>query len=418
MLKLKTKLKIIQHFVRRNFFVILLCFILLVISAEVLTLAYKKNPGNNISQKISSLNAYADQIIQKCKDERYHPACYDKEIPKLMTAISMEDTFKVTSIIQGKDSAYPYCHVLGHELSAREVDKDPTKWKDVIARLPSGVCSNGGIHGALQEKFRAETFTPEQVLKIKPDLVDLCEKRVSWSPTGLEQGSCYHALGHLTMYLTKADIPGSVAMCNELGKKTDGRDLSQLCYDGAFMQIFQPLEPEDKVLIAGKEVKEGQLTSYCQKFTGRVRSSCWSEGWPLVYKQIMQPQGLVEHCSDKILQSVDDSNRCFLSLFYIVTAQVSLDQNRMHSFCSVLPAQFSGQCFADAASRMIETDYKNIPTAVQFCTSASRAEDQQACYGDLVRYSTYNFHSGSEQLTILCNSLPGEWKNRCLANPI
>ncbi|MEJ0021017.1 MAG: hypothetical protein WDN47_00355 [Candidatus Doudnabacteria bacterium] len=412
---LKTKLNSIGSVLIRNFFAISLCLIILVIAGEITVLTYKKHPVGT-DRETSSLNNYADQIIGKCSDERYHPACYDKEIPKLMDVISMEDAFKVTAIIQSKDSTYPYCHVLGHELSAREVDKDPTKWKDVIARLPSGVCSNGGIHGALQEEFRSETFTPKQVAKIKPELVDLCEKRASWNPTGLEQGSCYHALGHLTMYLTNADIPSSVAMCNELAKKPDGRDYSELCYDGAFMQIFQPLEPEDKELIAGKEVKEGHLTAYCEQFTGNVRSSCWSEGWPLVYNQIMQPQGLVAHCSDKILQSPDDSDRCFLSLFYIVTAQMSLDGNLLDKFCSALPAKFSGQCYSDAAGRMVETDYKNIPTAVQFCGSASTAVDQQACYGDLVRYSTYNFHSGSEQFNNLCNNMPEDWKTRCFAN--
>lgn len=414
MFKLKNKLKLAYHFLSKNFFVILLCLILLCIAAEVAFLTHKKNPDQATNPKTTALNTYANQVIEKCEAERYHPACYDKEIPKLMDFISMEDAFKVTSIIQSKDSSYPYCHVLGHELSAREVDKDPTKWKDVVARVPSGICSNGGIHGAMQEEFRSETFTSQQVEKIKPDLVDLCEKRPSWNPTGLEQGSCYHALGHLTMYLTNADIPASIAMCNELGKKADGRDYSQLCYDGAFMQIFQPLEPEDKALIAGKEVKEGQLPTYCKQFTGKVRSSCWSEGWPVVYKQIMQPQGLVEHCSDKILQRPEDSDRCFLSLFYIVTAQMSLDSNRLDGFCSALPAKFSGRCYADAASRMIETDYKNIPAAIQFCGTASLAADQQFCYGDLIRYSSYNFHQDSEQFTNLCNSLPEAWKKQCL----
>jgi hypothetical protein len=88
----------------------------------------------------------------------------------------------------------------------------------------------------------------------------------------------------------------------------------------------------------------------------------------------------------------------------------------MDSFCSALPAKVSGQCYSDAASRMVETDYKNIPTAVQFCGTAALASDQQTCYGDLVKYSTYNFHEGSEQFTSLCNNLPADWRDKCLTN--
>jgi len=119
------------------------------------------NKSNSEQKKILSnqaLQKYADDVLAKCQSETYSPGCYDREIPKLMDYISMEDAFKVTSIVQGEDKTYTYCHVLGHKLAAREIDKDPSKWKEVVTRCPSGICSNGCIHGGFQEKFRSETF--------------------------------------------------------------------------------------------------------------------------------------------------------------------------------------------------------------------------------------------------------------------
>ena len=395
----------------KKFFTPLVLIFLVIIFLE-LTILFKGNLFSNTTSA-ESLNNYADMIIKTCSNERYHPACYDREIPKLMDSISMEDSFKVTGIIQSKDKTYPYCHVLGHELSAREVDKDPSKWKDVVARVPSGICSNGGIHGAFQERYRAESFTPEQIEKNKSDLMDICEQRPGWNPTGLEQGSCYHALGHLTMYMTKADIKPALKLCDELATKL-AHDYSQICYDGVFMQIFQPLEPEDFDLIAGKEVKKGQLESYCKNFNGKQRSSCWSEGWPLVYDQIMKPSGLVKHCSSNILQNKEDNDRCYMGLFYVISAQLKLDPVILDNFCKALPSDRSGECYSDGAGRMIETDYKNIPKAVSFCASANTTANQDACFEDLVKTSVYDLHKGSSEFLLLCNSLPGEWKDKCL----
>ncbi len=371
----------------------------------------RKSIRNNESEM--ELNNYADQIIEACKSERYHPACYDREIPKLMDSISMEDTFKVTEIIQGKDSSYPFCHTLGHELSAREVRKDPSKWKDVLARVPSGVCSNGGIHGAFQERFRAESLPKDQIEKIKPELMDVCEKRPGFDPTGTEQGSCYHALGHLSMYVTEADVNYSLGLCDALAKKSN-HDFSQVCYDGVFMQIYQPLETEDTDLVKDIKVVKGDPEYFCKQFHGTRRGSCWSESWPLVYAQIMQPQGLMDHCGSNFLEKQADKERCFLGLFYVVVAQMKFDPVKLNNFCSGLPEARSVQCFPDVASRMIETDYRNIPRAVSFCNGADK-NNRGACFSQLINFSSYNFHKGSTQFLDLCNSLPEEWKNDCLS---
>lgn len=365
-------------------------------------------------QNESQLKIYADEILEKCANEQYRPGCYDREIPPLMDFISLEDAFKVTSIIQDQDREYTYCHVLGHNLSAREVQKDPSRWKEVVSRCPSGMCSNGCIHGGFQEKFRAESLTDEQIEDVKSDLKIICEERENWHPTGLEQASCYHALGHLTMYLTLAEINKSIKLCNEISTKDDGRDYLHLCLDGTFMQIYQPLEPEDFDLIKGKEVKKEQVESFCGNFSGQARGSCLSESWPLFRNEIMNnPQALINFCSK---EEKEEQGRCYNGLFYVLTAQFNFDSDKISNYCNALPNNVSGTCFANAASRMIETDYRNINKSVELCNLSKQVESRNSCFNELLQYSTYNFHAGSEEFYKLCNSLPDQWRNKCLNN--
>ncbi|MCH7883577.1 hypothetical protein IIA95_04185 [Patescibacteria group bacterium] len=358
-----------------------------------------------------SLEAYADQIIAECSGRSYRPLCYDEKIPELTDVISMEDAFKVTWFVQERDPSYRYCHVLGHELSAREVQKNPADWKNVVTRCPSGMCSNGCLHGGFQERFRVEFFTEEEIQKIKPELADLCEARGNWSPTGLEQASCYHALGHLVMYITNADLKTSTTFCEEIAVKSDGRDYSQVCFDGAFMQIFQPLEPEDFALIEGKQPAKEEVPSFCGRFNGKKKASCLSESWPLFWNELQKPDGLVKFCS---MTEEKERSRCYNALFYVLTVQFNLDEKKITAYCSDIHDSIQGRCFANAATRMIETDYRNLKKSIQFCTIARSFGKDDECFNELVKHSTFTFRAGSKEFFELCNNLPQPWNKKCL----
>jgi hypothetical protein len=379
---------------------------LLIIGIEFAALRMKSAPTQDLA-------ALAAKVLATCKTEAHKPTCYDETIPPLMdspTNLTMEEAFAVTKIVQDQDRSFAYCHVLGHELSAREVKKDPSDWKTVLTRCPSGVCSNGCLHGGLQERFRAESFTEEQIKKYKKDFFDLCEPRDGWNPTGLEKASCYHALGHLLMYVTNADIHKAVALCDEVTNRTGGT-YQRVCYDGTFMQIYQPLEPEDFALVKGKQPNKDEHYDFCQQFTGVQRASCWTEGWPLFMPEIKTADGIVQFCNraDPVEQE-----RCYGALAYIVTTQLQFDLTALKEVCSGLPQEYIGMCFANVASRLIETDYQNVEKSVDFCNGSPSDEVKERCMEELVTYSTFNFHAGSTEYFHMCETLPSPWHEKCL----
>ncbi|MBI3335696.1 MAG: hypothetical protein HY001_04315 [Candidatus Portnoybacteria bacterium] len=360
----------------------------------------------------TSLQKYASQVLIKCASSSYRPACYDKEIPKLMDFISMEEAFEVTKLVQGKDPNYWYCHVLGHNISARETARDPDKWMEVLTRCPSGMCSNGCLHGSFQERFRTEVLTNERLASITSDLKGICEQHADWRPTGLEQASCYHAMGHLLMYMTGADIKKSLGMCDIVALKEDGRNYLPVCNDGVFMQIYQPLEPEDFALVEGITPTRQTHKEFCSQFTGQARSSCWNEGWPLYWGDVNTSKGLVEFCNAFLAGA--DRARCFEALFFLMPTQFKFDTSQMVALCGGIEERaLRNRCFANGAARLIETDARLIKRAVSFCKQAEAFKSGEACYKELIKYSTFNFHPGSKEFHALCSALPDPWRIKC-----
>lgn len=390
----------------KNFLMIILAVMVVV---EVLILQSIKDESSPVITK--SLETYAKEIFQKCQTSSYKPTCYEEEVPKLLDKISLEDTFKVTGLIQNEDQQYVYCHVLGHKLSTEETKKDPAKWKEVISRCPAGVCSNGCIHGAFQERFRTESLPDAKIEDLKSELGGVCEQRVGFSPTSLGKATCYHALGHLTMYITEANIKKSLVLCDDLAKKKNGSDFSPLCFDGVFMQIYQPLEPEDFDLISGKAPNKDNVEKFCSIYESESLASCWSEAWPLFWQEIKKdPNELVNFCYHL---NKDLQEGCLRDLFYVLSAQFNFDQDKIKDYCLKLPKQHQGQCFASTASRMIETDYRNIERSISFCKQAVDEASQNECFEELLLYADYNFHKGSLEQKALCASLPPSFKSRC-----
>ncbi len=361
------------------------------------------------SSKKVSLEKYAESIVSKCKSEENKSVCYETEVPKLMKKISMEEAFIVTTIVQDKDQSFPYCHTLGHKLASIETAKDPSKWKDVVARCPSGTCSNGCVHGAFQEKYKNDTLIGLAFEEAEKELENLCEDSTSFNPTGLEQGSCYHALGHLLMYITDADINKSVDTCDQLAKKSDGRDYSGLCYDGSFMQIFQPLDTDDQSLVRNFSLNKENTWDFCNKFTGERRTSCWTESWPIYLDQISTSEGLTRFCS-KLDSRGKES--CFSDIFYIMPIQFRFNIDDINRYCSGFSQPYQSRCFTMTALRILEIDKRNTKKTVDYCNNLMEG-NRNECFNEVVKSASFDFHIGSEEFSKLCLELPEPWKTQC-----
>ena len=86
----------------------------------------------------------------------------------------------------------------------------------------------------------------------------------------------------------------------------------------------------------------------------------------------------------------------------------------MIEICTGLPTDVKARCFANFASRMIETDYRLSSNSVSLCQKAQEEGVGDRCYQELAFYAQFNYHPGSEESISLCKALPDDWRERCL----
>lgn len=358
----------------------------------------------------------ARAVLAVCEGAPYRPTCYEEEIPKLMDeGVSMEDAFKVTQAVQRTDPSFVYCHVLGHKLSAKEAAKDPSKWKDVAARSPIGVCSYGGLHGAFQERFRSEWLEPAQFDSFIAEVEGVCKARKGWQPTGVQEASCMHAMGHLTMFVANGEVPNALDLCQRIVDAGGGRDSLPLCFDGVFMQMFQPLEPEDFALVEGvRPVNEADAVRFCDVYSGDALSSCTSERWPYSSEVLeSDPQALVHYCA--VAPTDTEERFCFLKMVNLMTARKQFSPQQMIEYCAPIKGWRKKSCIVNATSRMLENDLSRAGDALLMCQGETDSATAEACWQHLAVMIPYSIPNESEQFRDLCQALPAPYNEHCLS---
>lgn len=360
-----------------------------------------------------NLEELALRIIEECKFTKVHQYCYEKKIPLLMDSpyyLSMQQGFEVMTQIQKRDKSYGYCHVTAHHLSEKEVSNDPDNWKSVITKCPLGSCANGCVHGVFMQKFNAERFTPTQLDAISQELGSICQKNDLWQPTRSETNGCFHALGHTAMYLSDANINQSLDFCNTITSQYNGNFVYS-CYQGVFMQVFQPLEAEDKILVAKIRPAKNEVVQFCAPYEGFPRLACFSESWPYFYPGLKDPRKLSEFCSpfeDK------DKRYCYSTVMDILTSSTQLDIDFMRDYCAQLTSPSPGACMGYVAIRLLHINNRHQNWALDICKKSEDIDIAGECYQALINSAHLFLKNPQADRKIFCQKFPSWWQEVCL----
>ena len=345
-------------------------------------------------------------------DEEQKEICYQKNIPTLIgSGLSMERTFGVVRRVLALDRGYKSCHVLAHLIASREVARDPAAWKDVIVRSPMDICESGAAHGAFQERFSTESMPDATTDELVALLDGVCDARAGWSPTFLARSSCLHGLGHLFLYVTAADVQKSVALCGILGKRPDF-DFSYTCTEGVFMQLYQPLGPEDENLIHAIKDAAWDTRTFCAQFKGLAYNACVKEGWPAVKDSTTDPKVFERLCRQ--IPDTGESLYCAKGLMYPVVGALHYDVKKIEAFCNALSSlDLRNICWARTASKFIWTDSTNAGDTLAVCYAAPQ-ESQGACWGELINHAEVGMEKDSPDTRALCSGMPEPYRSTCI----
>lgn len=368
--------------------------------------------------QVRPLSEYADEMVEICKNRGYRPDCYDKEIPKLMDFLSMEQAFEVTKLVQDRDPQYVYCHLLGHQLSYTETKKNNTYWKDVLSRCPLSMCNYGCLHGSLSEKFRGDVLTDEQITAVIPDLADVCEARQGYTPNEVERSMCYHGLGHTTLYITGGVPDKAIAVCEKISIKADGRNYVSTCIQGIFMTVFQATDPEDVAIVQKIVPKTEDIPAFCAGY-GEHWWVCRRESFFVFREALRNPQELVRFCAYATTEPILED--CYLSVLNFIAVEAfeqSDAVNRIESYCNGVPMNRRGLCFTGVALRLIQIDpLREVGRARVVCALGEQLGVANDCYEALAYQGQVMYQQGSPAQQEFCGALPTAWEQQCIRNP-
>lgn len=353
----------------------------------------------------------ARTLVARCAQETDKSACYEREVPKLYPEISLDSVFAVVREIRAQDPAYQFCHVLAHKLGERIVAEDPARWVEAIPlNPPDGLCSNGFVHGVVGGRFRAEVLSDASLEKFIPDFRRACEAHDGWNPSSLDRAICYHGMGHLFDFITDAHIPKALRLC----ERTASEEYHRVCVQGVFMQIYQPLEPDDFQLIArmGNAPTKQTLRAYCGAFSDPlVQGSCLEESWPLFVDEILE--GDVEpFCSWQ--PNAEEKDQCYIAVSSIIGRMTLGDHARVQRACDAFSPVRRSTCYAYSAQAVLEESRDDGPKALAICALAT-GDSEQRCRDVLIDHAQFIFGSDQEARDRFCTAFDGNERGRCVA---
>ena len=361
-----------------------------------------------------SAEAAAHRIIESCASAKDKPVCYETAVPALYPARPVPHLFDIVRDIRAQDPSYRFCHVLAHEIGEAVVEGNPEAWVEAIALNPKdGMCSNGFIHGVIGGRFRAEVLDEATVEQHLPDFSRACEPRANWRPSPLDQAICYHGTGHLYTFITDAALPQALSLCERTAMSPTG-DFRRVCREGVFMQIFQPLEPDDFFLIERLPVTptKENARSLCRSYgdTPENEGACLRESWPFFRKEILSGTGIAAFCAGH--PNAKETDNCYESLFSILGRQSLGKPEQVLAACGGVPEERKGMCYSYSARAVLEEDRNDSVEAVGLCLAAPSAYTD-SCLKPLVNSASFMFGEDKGQYRKFCDSLPSSYRSEC-----
>lgn len=389
-------------------------FVIAVVCAAAFAAMHIFTPVPLTPQQVTT--QLTERVVSLCREGTDHTVCYEREVPKLFPEYSIPQLFDVVRNIRAVDHSYQFCHVLAHKLGEKVVEQDPDKWMQAMPLNPSdGLCSNGFTHGVVGGRFRANVLTDEALNTFRPDFRSACEPHDNWNPTPSIQATCYHGLGHLYVYITNAHLDKALELCEETAVTPKG-DFGQVCREGVFMQIYQPLEPDDFEMIEQMPIRPSTTTvrQFCSSYSGnpKYEGACQRESWPFSRTGVMDGTGVEAFCSDS--PNSDEELNCYRSAFSII-GRSSLGRGDAASrACARVPEVWQGVCITTVATTVLEENLNEGSAAIATCMQARSPSDAQTCLSQFADHAQFYFGSDPSARESFCRALPEPQRSTCL----
>ncbi len=345
---------------------------------------------------------HARTLSYVCRESPDPTVCYQSEGSKLHGAVELEKIFLIIERVRELDVRYKFCHLWGHRLGELTALENPDAWANAFALNPkNGMCSNGFIHGLIIGRFRTDTLSNEEFKKMLPEFRRACAPRSDWRPSSLDRAMCYHGMGHLFMFVTRADTGRAVDMCQSAIIGSAAPFFTR-CLEGVFMQIYQPVEPDDFDLLTYMDMvptKETYRIFCSTQQDPMVVGACLREAFALFREDVAQGTHVESFCAG---QPSGEVRACYETVSSII-GRVHLSVPEEARAACMRLGDWSQECFGRVALAYIEEDREDQEGALSFCLNSPNSFKEQ-CLSFLFSLTDFVYQRASDR-DRLCSTL-------------
>lgn len=202
--------------------------LILICIAEVLILQIFNN-----SSKVIPSQSDSQQIVKKLKQCEYslnRHTCLKELAQQFLKQYTLEYISKIMKDYEQEVGVFDTCHETSHYLGQIEYQKIKDM-KQMFQRCDH-FCLDGCFHGAVEGYFISKNVSLDDrnFDAIGGEVGKICGARENYDSQELYI-TCFHGLGHATMYIADYDIFSALKLCdNALGFEEQ-----ELCYTGVYM---------------------------------------------------------------------------------------------------------------------------------------------------------------------------------------
>lgn len=227
--------------------------------------------------KVSAVDVtkQAERFAASCSGQVKSEICYASIFYDYTKKHPIQQSLAVLHALQKVDPSMNYCHLSAHKIAIAEVEKDPSKWLDVLTEVDIQACSRGFFHGVIEAySTYNSTFTlDEQTI---PKLCDEAAQKLSAKqPLYESKQICVHAAGHILLVQENANVAKAIAICDQVPE-----EIRRNCYDGVFMEDMSKENLYAHGLASGRAewtpAFATQEKALCDKYKGAAADACWS----------------------------------------------------------------------------------------------------------------------------------------------
>lgn len=355
---------------------------------------------NNISENI------ARKFLDSCPDKTSKERCYTEQFREFTRSNYIKQSIAVLDALQTIDKDARGCHLISHIISGTETDKDPSKWKELIAQVPASACTGGFLHGILESIASRDPNFYLDEKKIDEICVFIRDSQGSYSLS-----NCAHIMGHILLAQEQGSISNAVNICGQVPS-----NMSYECFSGVFMENMT----RDNLLAHGISEKipwntdtiRAQEQICAQTSNPTSNQACWRElAHMYAFVTHNSPQAVYDKCQKA--PSKQSAVDCYLHSVGIMSVSGAKIPGLHQQLCEPLKDQPTDRlkCVQWAIGSMLSSSVEFIDEVLLFCVNVHKT-DQPACFQRIVSIVELQKLDSNKNIE-LCQKINTHYKIKC-----